>query len=88
MITRTAFTQLGYSVLLLALTLIGIVAGVVLGIIVSQQSFGIPLLSLFQLWYLRRQNVLSYFDMESSARSSQEIQEFARKLTRILGEGY
>ena len=73
---------------MLALTLIGIVAGVVLGIIVSQLSFGIPLLSLFQLWYLRRQNVLSYFDMESSARSSQEIQEFARKLTRILGEGY
>jgi hypothetical protein len=73
---------------MLALTLIGMVAGVVLGIIVSQQSFGIPLLSLFQLWYLRRQNVLSYFEIESSAKSSQEIPELARKLTRISGEGY
>lgn len=73
---------------MLALTLIGMVVGVVLGIIVSQQSFGIPLLSLFQLWYLRRQNVLSYFEIESSAKSSQEIPELARKLTRISGEGY
>ena len=67
-IVRVAFSGLGVGFIMLAkglldgklwalqvmlaLTLIGMVTGVVLGIIVSQQSFGIPLLSLFQLWYL------------------------------------
>jgi hypothetical protein len=72
--------------IMLILTLIGTVAGVVVGIIVSRQSLGIPLLSLFQLWYLRRQNVSNYFQIDSSAKSSQHLQEHARELARFRRE--
>jgi hypothetical protein len=70
--------------IMLVVTAIGIIAGIVLGLVVSQLSFGIPLLSLFQLWYLRRPNVAKFFDVESTyPRSSYGLKEAGRELARI-----
>ena len=70
---------------MLVLTVIGILGGVVVGIIVSQLGFGIPILSLFQLWYLRRSNVADFFNIDSLAKSSQQMQELARRVARFKG---
>ena len=70
---------------MLVLTVIGILVGIVVGIITSQLGFGIPILSFFQLWYLRRPNVGDFFNIDSLTKSSQQMQELARRVARFQG---
>lgn len=51
--------------IMFVLTVIGIISGIVIGFVVSPYGFGIPLPSLFQLWYLRRPNVSKFFETHS-----------------------
>ena len=62
---------------MIVITIIGILAGVAAWLIISPLALGIPVLSLFQLWYLLRPNVSRFFQQESgySSQSSPMRQE-------------
>lgn len=69
--------------IMFVLTVVGIIAGIILGLAFSQFYFGVPLISLFQLWYLRRRNVSNFFGLGSTDMSSQRLQELGRDLARF-----